>query len=120
MRCLCRLLIATFATFTTLAFAAAPSLPTGELDVLCSPIANLPPTKLPLKLEPGARVAFIGGGLFERMQEHAWFEAMTLQRFAREEILFRTLAWPGDEVAVMPRPEDYGDIHKHLADMKAD
>src|ERR1041384_4596067 len=120
MRCLWRLSFLSFVAFASFASAAALALPFRELDVLCSPIANLPPTKLPLKLESGAHVALIGNGLFERMQEHAWFEAMTLQRFAGEEIVFRTLAWPGDEVAVMPRPEDYGDLHQHLNNVKAD
>ncbi|MBI5772538.1 MAG: HEAT repeat domain-containing protein [Verrucomicrobia bacterium] len=114
------LLFASFACFAGQFAAAAPALPAKELDVICAPIASLAPTKLPLKLEPGARVALIGNGLFERMQEHGWFEAMLLQRFPKEELVIRTLAWPADEVAVMPRPEDYGDIHKHLAAAKAD
>jgi len=109
-----------FACFASILIAAAPALSTKELDVICAPIASLAPTKLPLKLEKGARLALIGNGLFERMQEHGWLEAMLLQRFPKEELIIRTLAWPADEVAVMPRPEDYGDIHKHLTEAKAD
>lgn len=90
------------------------------LDVICGQVATFPATTLPLKLERGARVAFIGNGLFERMQEHGWFEAMVLQRFAKEEIVLRTLAWPGDEITVQPRPEAFGDLHKHLEAQKAD
>ena len=90
------------------------------LDVICGQVATRPPTTLPLKLERGARVAFIGNGLFERMQEHGGFEAMVLQRFAKEELVLRTLAWPGDEITVQPRPEAFGDLHKHLEAQKAD
>lgn len=77
-------------------------------------------TPLPLKLEKGAHVVLIGNTLIERMQEHAWFEGMLVQRFANEEPVIRTLAWPGDEITVQPRPENYGDVHQHLTDAKAD
>src|SRR5690349_11329334 len=75
---------------------------------------------LPLKLEKGAHVVLIGNTLIERMQDHAWFEGMLVQRFANEEPVIRTLAWPGDEITVQPRPEAYGDMHQHLTDAKAD
>ncbi len=116
MKCLCSFL---FACFAGLAQAAAPAA-TNSLDVYCSQVASLPPTTLPLKLAKGARVVFIGNNLFERMQGHGWFEAMLLERFAKEELVLRTLAWPGDEITVQPRPENYGDLHKHLAEQKAD
>lgn len=77
-------------------------------------------TPLPLKVEKGARIVLIGNTLIERMQDHAWFEGMVLQRFAAEEPVIRTLAWPGDEITVQPRPQDYGDMHHHLAEARAD
>lgn len=77
-------------------------------------------TPLPLKLEKGAHVVLIGNTLIEQMQNHAWFEGMLVQRFANEEPVIRTLAWPGDEITVQPRPENYGDMHQHLAEAKAD
>ncbi|HEY6168947.1 MAG TPA: PVC-type heme-binding CxxCH protein, partial [Verrucomicrobiae bacterium] len=120
MKRLRTLLFTLFAGCASLPCAAAPTIEARELDVICGPIANLPPTRLPLKLEKGMHVALIGNGLFERMQEHGWFEAMLLQRFPKEELVIRTLAWPADEVGVMPRPDDYGDLHKHLAAQKAD
>src|SRR4051794_33536804 len=75
---------------------------------------------LPLKLERGTHVVLIGNTLIERMQDHAWFEGMLVQRFANEEPVIRTLAWPGDEITVQPRPENYGDMHQHLTEAKAD
>ncbi len=119
------------ATFALLAFAsvavaaetktpAAPQLDKPSLDAICGPIANLAPTTLPLKLQANAHVVFIGNNLFERMQDHGWFEAMLLQRFPKEQLVIRNLAWPGDEVSVQSRPDEFGDIHKHLAAQKAD
>src|SRR4051812_26508706 len=75
---------------------------------------------LPLKLEKDAHVVLIGNTLIEQMQNHAWFEGMLVQRFANDEPVIRTLAWPGDEITVQPRPENYGDMHQHLAEAKAD
>lgn len=98
----------------------SPGAQVPGLDAICGQVAGLPPTTLPLKLEKGARVVFIGNCLFERMQDHGWFEAMVLQRLPKEELVFRTLAWPGDEITIQPRPQGYGDLHKHLAEQKAD
>ena len=113
--------LSAFVTSLLLAFpACAAPAPAAPLDVICGQVAGVAATTLPLKLERGARVAFIGNGLFERMQEHGWFEAMVLQRFAKEELVLRTLAWPGDELTVQPRPEAFGDLHQHLAAQKAD
>src|SRR5262245_26222289 len=92
-----------FLCFTGLAQAAGPA-DTNSVDVFCSQVAGLPPTTLPLKPAKGAHVVFIGNNLFERMQEHGEFEAMLLARFPKEELVLRTLAWPGDEITVQPRP----------------
>jgi len=56
----------------------------------------------------------------ERMQAHGWFEGMLLARFAAQQPVVRTLAWPGDEITVQPRPEKYADMHGQLAEVKAD
>src|SRR6478735_5165649 len=90
------------------------------LFVLCLAVCASAATPLPLKLEKGAHVVLIGNTLIEQMQNHAWFEGMLVQRFANEEPVIRTLAWPGDEITVQPRPEAYGDMHQHLTDAKAD
>jgi len=57
---------ALFACLAVHAFSAAP-VPPASLDVICGQVANLAPTKLPLKLERGECVMFIGNNLFERM-----------------------------------------------------
>lgn len=92
----------------------------SALDAICGPAALIAPVDLPLALKRGDRVVFIGNGLFDLMQDHGWFEAMVLQRFAGEEISFRNLAWSADEVNLMPRPDEFGDLHHHLEQQKAD
>jgi lysophospholipase L1-like esterase len=77
-------------------------------------------TTRPLSIEVGARIAILGGTLMERMQAHGWFEGMLFARFAAQQPVVRTLAWPGDELTVQPRPENYADMHEQLAEVKAD
>ena len=62
----------------------------------------------------------VGSVLMERMQAHGWFEGMLFARFAAQQPVVRTLAWPGDEVTVQPRPEKHADMHAQLAEVKAD
>ena len=55
--------------------------------------------QLPLEVKPKQRIALIGNTLFDRMRDYGQFEAMLQQRFAKEEIVIRNLAWSADEVA---------------------
>jgi hypothetical protein len=73
--------------------------------------AEVVATTLPLSIEKGAHIAILGGTLMERMQAHGWFEGMLFARFAAQQPVVRTLAWPGDDLTVQPRPENYGDMH---------
>ena len=90
------------------------------LCLTCALPADVKPTTLPLKLSPNSHIILIGNALFERMQESGQFEALLHQRFPKHNLVIRTLAWPGDEVALRPRPDNFGDIHQHLAAVKAD
>jgi hypothetical protein len=58
--------------------------------------------------------------LMERIQAYGWFEGMLFARFAAQQPVVRTLAWPGDDLTVQPRPENYGDMHGQLAEVKSD
>lgn len=78
------------------------------------------PAQLPLDLAPGSRVCLIGNSLFDRMRDDGQFEALLQQRFAREKLVVRNLAWSADEVALRPRPDGFGDLNQHLAEHKAD
>ncbi len=85
---------------------------------LCSlPCAS---AQLPLELKTGTRIALIGNSLFDRMRDDGHFEALMHQRFAKEKLIFRNLAWSADEVALRPRPDGFGDLSQHLSEHKAD
>ena len=76
--------------------------------------------QLPLEVKPQQRIVLIGNTLFERMSSHGQFEAMLQQRFAKEGLTLRNLAWSADEITLRPRPDDFGDLHHHLAEQRAD
>lgn len=76
--------------------------------------------QIPLALRPGERVVLIGNSLFDNMRRHGQFEAMLQQRFAKEGITLRNLAWSADEITLRPRPDEFGDLNQHLAEQKAD
>ena len=54
------------------------------------------------------------------MRDDGQLEALLHQRFAREKLVIRNLAWSADEVALRPRPDGFGDLNQHLAEHKAD
>jgi hypothetical protein len=88
--------------------------------------APLPPvtapvdTSLPLELKKGDRVVFIGNTLFERATDFPHFEAMLHAGHPDRQLVVRTLAWSADEVDLMPRPKNFGDLQQHLTAQKAD
>lgn len=77
-------------------------------------------TTLPLKLNPGDRIALIGNTLFERAQDFGHFEALLQTRFPKHKLTLRTLAWSADEVGLQPRPANFADTEQHLTHEKAD
>ena len=77
-------------------------------------------TELPLKLNPGDRIAFIGNTLLERSQEFGHFEAMLHQTFPQHQLVTRTLAWSADEIDLQPRPDNFADTEQHLTHEQAD
>jgi azurin/glucose/arabinose dehydrogenase len=77
-------------------------------------------TALPLRLSRGDRIVFIGNTLFERADAFPHFEAMLHAGHPGLDLVVRTLAWSADELDVMPRPKNFGDLHQHLAAQRAD
>lgn len=77
-------------------------------------------TVLPLQLEKGDHVVFIGNTLFDRGAQFPHFEAMVQAANADKQLVMRTLAWSADEVDLMPRPTNFGTLNQHLAAQKAD
>ena len=77
-------------------------------------------TTLPLALQKGDHVVFIGNTLFDRGAQFPHFEAMLLKGHADKQLVVRTLAWSADEVDLMPRPTNFGTLNQHLFAQKAD
>ncbi|MEE3181561.1 MAG: GDSL-type esterase/lipase family protein, partial [Planctomycetota bacterium] len=77
-------------------------------------------TSLPLKINKGARIAFIGNTLFDRSQDFAYFEAFLHQHLPNHELEVRNLTWSADSLEVQPRPANFADSEQHLTLAKAD
>lgn len=77
-------------------------------------------TTLPLKLQPGQRIALIGNTLFERSQEFGQFEALLQQAFPEQKLVVRHLAWSADAIDLQPRPANFADTEQHLHHERAD
>jgi putative heme-binding domain-containing protein len=77
-------------------------------------------TALPLQLNPGDHLAFIGNTLFERSQLFGHVEALLQQRFPQHGIVLRNLSWSADEIGLAPRPANFADLEQHLTHEKID
>lgn len=77
-------------------------------------------TTLPLTLEKGDRIAFVGNGLLEQAGRHGILEAMLYQAHPDLDLVIRNFAWSGDEVDLQPRPDNFATVAQHLAREKID
>ncbi|MDA2924972.1 GDSL-type esterase/lipase family protein, partial [Acidobacteria bacterium AH-259-L09] len=73
-----------------------------------------------LELKKGDSVVFIGNTFAERMHLFGYFETFLHSKYPGHQLKVRNMGWSGDEPNLMPRPEGFGDVHKNLADRKAD
>lgn len=76
--------------------------------------ATLPPSRLPLEVLAGERIALVGNSTAERMNLFGYFEALLHRRFPTMELVVRNFARPADEVAVRQRSNDYTAIDDPL------
>lgn len=51
-----------------------------------------------LELQPNDHICIVGGTFAERMQHYGWLETMIASRFPQHNLVFRNLAYSGDEV----------------------
>jgi len=65
-------------------------------------------------------VVLIGNTLFDRGDQFPHFEAMLHAGHPTLNLAVRNLAWSADEIDLMPRPRNFGDLHQHLTAQKAD
>ncbi len=77
-------------------------------------------TVLPLKLNPGDKIAFIGNALLDRARGFGFFESLLQQAFPTHQLVVRNLAWSGDSIRIQPRPLNLADLEQHLTYEKID
>jgi glucose/arabinose dehydrogenase len=59
-------------------------------------------------LQPNDHISIIGNTLGERMQYDGWLEAVIQARHPKHELVFRNLAFSGDEIATRLRSKNFG------------
>lgn len=77
-------------------------------------------TSLPLLLQDGDRITFIGNTLLERSQYFGHFETLLHQRYPKHKLVIRNLAWPADTPDLKPRPANFADLDQHMVHEKTD
>jgi putative heme-binding domain-containing protein len=80
----------------------------------------LPPSRLPLELIDGERIAVVGNSTAERMNLFGCFESLLHERFPDKRLVVRNFARPADEVAVRERPWNYTSLDDPVAAFGAD
>ena len=73
-----------------------------------------------LKLERGDRIVLIGNTFAERMGRFGNFETLLATRLPELQLTLRCMGWSADTPTIQPRPLNFGDMHTHLAEQKAD
>jgi len=80
----------------------------------------LPPSRLPLDLLDGERIALIGNSTAERMNLFGHFETLLHERFPAKRLVVRNFARPADEVGNRQRASDYTKLDDPMATFGAD
>ncbi len=57
--------------------------------------------------EKAGRVVILGGTFAERLQYFGYFETLLSRHESGRDLIVRNMGWPGDEVALMPRPYNF-------------
>lgn len=77
-------------------------------------------TRLPLRLEKGERIAFVGNSLLDRSQWFGNFEALLHLAHPDKELFVRNFAWSADEPDLQPRPDNFATVKQHLTRERVD
>ena len=80
----------------------------------------LPPSRLPLEVLDGERIALVGNSTAERMNLFGHFETLLHQRFPGKHLVVRNFARPAEEVANRQRANDYTKLDDPFAAFGAD
>ncbi|MFN9271883.1 MAG: GDSL-type esterase/lipase family protein [Planctomycetia bacterium] len=79
-----------------------------------------PPSRLPLELIDGERIALVGNSTAERMNLFGHFESLLHQRFPDKNLVVRNFGRPADEVGNRQRATDYTRLDDPMAAFGAD
>ncbi len=73
----------------------------------------------PFTLNRGDRIAIIGNTTADRMQHSSWLETYLVSQLPEHELTFRNLGYPGDELKVRSREENFGSPDEWLTKVRA-
>ncbi|TWT34367.1 PVC-type heme-binding CxxCH protein [Blastopirellula retiformator] len=73
-----------------------------------------------LTLNQGDHVSIIGNTTADRMQHHGWLETYVHALHPELDLTFRNLAFPGDELKVRPREDNFGSADQWLGKNQTD
>ncbi|MFM7928611.1 MAG: GDSL-type esterase/lipase family protein, partial [Pirellula sp.] len=73
----------------------------------------------PLQLRKGDHIAYIGNATADRMQHTAWLETYIHAMFPEYDLTVRNLGYPGDELKVRNREDNFGSPDEWLTKVKA-
>jgi putative heme-binding domain-containing protein len=73
-----------------------------------------------LELPPQAHIAYIGNTTADRMQHHGWLETYIHALHPEHDLTIRNLGFPGDEVKLRSRADNFGTPDQWLTKTKAD
>lgn len=65
---------------------------------LCVSFVSSASAQSTLELKKGDHICIVGGTFAERMQHYGWLETLIHSRFPQHELVFRNLAYSGDEI----------------------
>ncbi len=74
----------------------------------------------PLEIGEGETIALIGNTFADRMRLFGYFETFLHSKYPNHRLKIRNMGWPADEVALRPRPNGFGPIHRYLGEEKGD
>ena len=73
----------------------------------------------PLQLRKGDHIAYIGNATADRMQHSAWLETYIHGMFPEYDLTVRNLGYPGDELKIRNREDNFGSPDEWLTKVKA-
>ncbi len=90
------------------------------LPSLLAALVFASPLAAQVEFQSGDHIAILGNALPDRAQHFGWLETMLTQANADKDLVFRTLAFAGDEVHTWHRIDDFGTRDEWLAKVQAD